>query len=94
MNDADFFLGKFDLIWDDDGDPFYLAVFPQIVPAPNEGLMPSGNYFIYGVQPWFGSCFFILEQDENCQWQCERPPGYVSLELIEWLGLQIESRNK
>ena len=94
MKDAILFFEKFDITFVEDGETIYITVNPEIVPASGDGLMPSGNYFVYCVHPSYGSCFFIVEQDADCQWICQYRPSFIFDELIEWIGYQIESRNR
>lgn len=84
----DFFYGSFNLIFEEENDTGYLAIHPEIYPA-DQGLEPSGNYFVYCIHPIRGSCTFILKQDKNCKWFSERRPSYIAEALINWFADRI-----
>ena len=92
MQTVDFSFGSFALTFTDRGHTWYLAIHPEMVPV-NKGISPSGNYFIYCTHPTRGSCSFIIEQDEHCNWLSTCHPPYIPSEIIGWLGARIENRN-
>lgn len=93
MEAVDFSFGSFALTFTDRGYVWYFAVHPEMYPAGN-GIAPTGNYFIYCTHPTNGSCFYVLEQDENCNWFSDVPPSFIPEEIIYWLGRHIENRSR
>ena len=92
MNEAEFFLERIVLTRPERGETVYLSVYPEMVPSYPVGIKPSGNYIVYCVFPKYGSCFMIIEQDEDCQWVCKPKPSFISDNLISWIGLEWENR--
>ncbi len=93
MEAVDFSFGSFALTFTDRGHIWYFAVHPEMYPVSN-GIAPSGNYLIYCTHPTNGSCFYVLEQDENCNWISQVPSSFMPKEIIHWLGSHIENRSR
>ena len=94
MDYAEFYLGKYNLTTELDGEAYYICVFPEMLPCFPVGIKPSGGYGIYCVHPQYGSCYFAINQDEECQWVCEARPPWIKEKLVEWIGEWIEERGK
>lgn len=93
MEGVDFSYGSFNISFKQAGEPWYMAVHPEMCPA-QQGIKPSGRYFVYCIHPMAGSMTFIVEQDEECKWICQGKPQYISDLFVEWVGKQIEGYNR
>lgn len=93
MEIIDYSYGSFEIVYRDGSDLWYLAIHPEMYPARQGGIKPSDNYFIYCIHPSRGSCAFIVKQDKNYNWVCEKRPRCISTEFVHWLGKQIELNN-
>ena len=71
MNEADFFLNKYDLVWGNGDNKIHFSVYTEMNPAFRLGIKPSGNYFIYCVHPNNGSFSMTIGQNQVCKWICE-----------------------
>lgn len=69
----------------------YISVHPEMAPAA-KGISPTGRYIIYCIDPAHGSCHFIIEQDENCEWFCEVLPPIITKDLVGLIAEAIESK--
>ena len=92
MERVDHSYGSFEVVYQDEKHTWYLAIHPEMCPAV-AGIKPTGNYFVYCIDPTYGSCCFLVEQDENCAWFCDQPPTFVTKDFVRKIGTQIESRN-
>ena len=44
------------------------------------------------MHPQYGSCYFAITQDEECRWICEAWLPWLKMELVEWIGQQLEEQ--
>lgn len=93
METLDFSFGSFALTFTDGDHVWYFAVHPEMYPV-REGISPSCNYFIYCTHPTRGSCSYLIEQDENCFWYSKAADPFITKEIIDWLGTNIERRSR
>jgi len=56
----------------------YIYVHPEMAPAA-KGISPTGRYFVYCLHNTYGTCHFILKQNENCEWMAEVYPPFIGL---------------
>ncbi len=71
----------------------YISVHPEMVPVA-KGISPTGRYFIYCLHTTYGTCHFILNQNENCDWIAETHPPFIDANFIAWIGEKIETSSK
>jgi len=60
--------------------------------SEEDGLAPSGNYFVYFLHPDKGSTYFNLEPFDDCVWVSRNAPDWVGLDIIEEISDKIRSR--
>lgn len=72
-------------------DSCIVAVHPEMHPAKT-GITLSGRYFVYCIDPDRGTCHFILEQDENCDWFSEFLPPFITKDMVGLIAEAFESK--
>lgn len=85
--------GAFSVQFKMQGETWLLHIIPEMGPA-KVGLKALGSYFIYSVHPEKGSITFIIEQDEQMEWYCERLPPFITIDFVKWIGATIEESSK
>ena len=81
--------GCFNLSFQFAGEPGYLSIHPQMSQA-KKGVSPTGLYFVYCMHPVYGSCTFVIDQNDKGVWDSERHPPFIMKSFIQEIGLQIE----
>ena len=91
MNQPDYvsFTEYFEL----EGHSIYFAIHPEMAPYKNS-IKPTDRYFVYCIDLVYGSCTFIVEQDEKYKWFAEQYPPFIDSDLIRWIGERIEFTTK
>jgi len=89
MADLDYQHGSFIVPFEDG----YISIHPEMAPK-TKGISPTGRYFIYCLHYVKGSCTFIVEQNEYCNWIANTHPPFIDQDLIDWIGKKIESLSK
>lgn len=70
----------------------YLVIIPEMLPAGDDGITPTGRYLICCIDPERGSCHFILEQDEKYEWISEALHPFITKDLLSLIAEAIESK--
>ena len=72
------------------GEMGYVSIHPEMYPTP-EGIIPLGSFFIFCMHPIHGTCYFIVEKDQEGNWICEHKPPFIDQEFINWVGGKIDN---
>ena len=60
--------------------------------SEEDGLAPTGNYFVYLLDPAMGSTYFTLEPFDDSVWVSRDAPQWVGLDIIKEISDKIGSR--
>ncbi|MEJ7737412.1 MAG: hypothetical protein WKF97_08300 [Chitinophagaceae bacterium] len=70
----------------------YVSINAQMY-CDEDGLAPTGSYFVYCLHPHKGSCYFTVEHDHDLsKWITTDAPSFIEHRFIAWIGEKIDER--
>jgi hypothetical protein len=80
---------NFNYIYEKSGCKCYASVNQHMV-CDDEGLLPTGEFFVFLLDPDHGSCHFTIEKNDKGDYVSYDAPSYVEDFLIKDMGEKID----